>query len=124
VATGWGTIDASRFVPALVSAVRSQHGNTPQRQAAGSLAQLTHSAALTSSNVAAGADTYLLAGGFIPQHPVTMAVDGKQVATLTANNLGSVTSQIDPTALSLSRGQHTVTLHSMLLTETTSFRTR
>jgi subtilase family serine protease len=124
VASGWGTLDASKFVPALVNAVHGEHGgNTMQRQAASALAQLQH-ASLTSTNVPAGSTTYLLAGGFIPQHPVQVAVDGKQVATLTANNLGDVTSQIDPAALSLAAGQHTVTLHSMLLDESVGFRTR
>jgi subtilase family serine protease len=124
VASGWGTLDASKFVPALVNAVRGEHGgDTMQRQAASALARLQH-ASLTSTNVPAGATTYLLAGGFIPQHPVQVAVDGKQVATLTANNLGDVTSQIDPAALSLAAGQHTVTLHSMLLDESVGFRTR
>ncbi|HEX5120280.1 MAG TPA: S53 family peptidase [Pseudonocardiaceae bacterium] len=124
VASGWGTLDASRFVPALVNAVHGEHGgNTMQQQAASALARLQH-ASLTSTDVPAGSTTYLLAGGFIPQHPVQVSVDGKQVATLTANNLGDVTSQIDPAALSLAAGQHTVTLHSMLLDESVGFRTR
>ncbi|HKN95664.1 MAG TPA: hypothetical protein VJX10_01000 [Pseudonocardiaceae bacterium] len=124
VASGWGTLDASTFVPALVTAVRHQQGDdTMRRQAAAALARLQH-ATLTSDNVPAGGNTYLLGSGFIPQHPVQFAIDGKQVATFTANNLGDVTSQIDPAALSLAPGQHTVTLHSMLLDESASFRTQ
>ncbi|HEX3647162.1 MAG TPA: S53 family peptidase [Pseudonocardiaceae bacterium] len=124
VASGWGTLDASTFVPALVNAVRGEHGNdTMQRQAAAALDKLQH-ATLTSDNVPAGGTTYLLGSGFIPQHPVRFAIDGKQIATLTANNLGAVTSQIDPAALSLAPGTHTVTLSSMLLDESAGFRTR
>ncbi|HEY3749572.1 MAG TPA: S53 family peptidase, partial [Pseudonocardiaceae bacterium] len=117
VATGWGTVDASKFVPALVKAVRDQHGNTPERQAADALSQLQHGVQLTSTKVAAGQQSYLLAGGFIPLHPVDLEIDGNLVSTLTANTLGSVTFQIDPTALTLAAGQHTITLHSMLLDE-------
>lgn len=123
VASGWGTLDASRFVPALVDAVQGQRDGTMQQQAADALARLQH-ASLTSVDVPAGGTTYLLAGGFIPQHPVRFAIDGKQIATLTANNLGDVTSEIDPAALGLTAGQHTVTLHSMLLDQSAGFRTR
>jgi subtilase family serine protease len=122
VATGWGTVDASKFVPALVKAVRDQHGNTPERQAADALSQLQHGVQLTSTKVAAGQQSYLLAGGFIPLHPVDLEIDGNLVSTLTANTLGSVTFQIDPTALTLAAGQHTITLHSMLLDESAKFQ--
>ncbi|HEX5402730.1 MAG TPA: hypothetical protein VFX16_10580 [Pseudonocardiaceae bacterium] len=124
VATGWGTIDASKFVPALVKAVHDQHGNTPARQAGQQLSQLQHSVQLTSTDIAAGQQSLLFAGGFIPQHPVQLEIDGTVVTTLTANNLGSVQTQIDPTALTLAAGQHTITLHSMLLDETAKFRSR
>jgi subtilase family serine protease len=122
VATGWGSLDASKFVPSLVDAVRGQHGNSPQRQAAAALSDLQHNVRLTSADVPAGGTSYLLAGGFIPAHPVTLSVDGTTVATLTANNLGEVTSQLDPAAMTLAAGRHTVTLHSLLIDETTSFR--
>lgn len=68
-----------------------------------------------------GSDSYLLAGNFLPMHPVQLSVDGQAVATLTANELGDVTYMIDPTALGLTAGSHTVTLSSMLLTETGRF---
>jgi hypothetical protein len=72
--------------------------------------------------VANGPDEYLLAGNFLPMHPVTLSVDGKTVATLTANELGDVTYMIDPTALGLSSGVHTVSLSSILMTDTGTFR--
>ena len=120
VATGWGTIDASKFVPALVEASREAHGTTA-RDAARQLAQLQHSARLTSTNVPTGGQTYLFAGGFLPQHPVHLTIDGKAVATLTANSLGTVTYLIDPALLALPSGRHTVELQGMLITETAGF---
>jgi subtilase family serine protease len=121
VASGWGTVDASRFVPALVWASRDAHG-AGQREAAEQLAKLQHDVSLTSTNVPSGGQTYLLAGGFLPQHPVHLLIDGKAVATLTANVLGKVTYQINPTTLALTAGHHTVSLQSLLITKTASFR--
>ncbi len=120
VASGWGTIDASRFVPELVGAIRAHNGpDSLQHQAADALARLQHSIALTGN----GGSTYLLAAGFLPQHPVELDIDGNHVATITANTLGSVSYAVDPALLKLSRGAHTLTLKSMLLTATTNFQT-
>jgi len=49
---------------------------------------------------------------------VDFAIDGRTVATLTANALGDVTYMIKPSLLNLAPGPHTVTLSGMLLTET------
>ncbi|MEO7195014.1 MAG: hypothetical protein ABIZ05_09345, partial [Pseudonocardiaceae bacterium] len=90
VASGWGTLDASKFVPALVAATRAQNGpDSPRRQALDALVRLRHSMTLTSADIGHGDSTYLLAAGFLPQHPVTLDIDNHQVATLTANTLGS-----------------------------------
>ncbi|HEX4225178.1 MAG TPA: hypothetical protein VHZ97_22635 [Pseudonocardiaceae bacterium] len=122
VATGWGTIDASRFVPALVGAVRAQWpGNSPQHQAEGQLAQLQHGVQLTSTHVPSGGTTYLFANGFLPGHPVTLTIDGTKIATLTASVLGAVTDNIDPALLKLPAGHHTVTLGSMLINPSATF---
>lgn len=119
VASGWGTIDASKFVPELVAAIRAQYGpDSQQHEAADALARLQHSIALTAN----GGTTYLLAGGFLPQHPVEVQIDGNHVATLTANTLGSVSYAVDPALLKLPRGAHTLTLKSMLLTATANFQ--
>ena len=113
VASGWGTVNAAKFAPALDIATRvSSYG--ARAQAAGQLEHI--------HLVANGPDEYLLAGNFLPTHPVTLSVDGKTVATLTANELGDVTYMIDPTMLGLSSGVHTVSLSSMLITETGTFR--
>ncbi len=122
VASGWGTIDASKFVPALVAATRAQDDSSPRQQAAEALAHLQRGIRLTQEDIEPGQSSYLFAGGFLPQHPVTMAVDGKTIATLTANTLGTVTYAIDPSLLELTTGRHTLTLHSLLLTQTTTFR--
>jgi subtilase family serine protease len=120
VASGWGTIDASKFVPDLVAAVRAHNGpDSLQRQAADALARLQHSIDVTAN----GDSTYLLAAGFLPQHPVELDIDGKHVATITANTLGSVSYAVDPALVKLTRGAHTLTLKSMLLTATADFQT-
>jgi hypothetical protein len=122
VATGWGTMDASRFVPALVGAVRSQwSGNSPQRQAADQLAKLQHGIQLTSTHVPSGGTSYLLASGFLPAHPVTLTIDNTKIATLTASPLGAVSYNIDPALLKLASGRHTVTLGSMLISMNGTF---
>ncbi|MCU1681024.1 MAG: hypothetical protein JWQ81_1763 [Amycolatopsis sp.] len=116
VASGWGTIDASKFVPALVLASRLQNPFTSmQRQASAALAKLSHGVQVTST----GGTSQVSAGGFLPAHPVQLAVDGHQVATLTADDQGSVGYALGQ----LPRGGHTVTLTSLLLTVTGSFHT-
>jgi hypothetical protein len=120
VASGWGTVDAATFAPALDLAARAD-SYLARAQAAGQLRSLEH-IQLTPSAVPSGSGTYLLAGNFLPMHPVRLSVDGRAIATLTANELGDVTSMISPAALGLAAGIHTVTLTSMLLTETGTFR--
>jgi subtilase family serine protease len=120
VATGWGTIDASRFVPALVTAVRAQHGpNSPSRQAAAALNRLRHAAHVPDIGTAGSAN--LTATGFLPKHPVRLAIDGHPIGTLTASTVGAVSYRVTPATLALPPGRHTVTLDSMLLTETATF---
>jgi subtilase family serine protease len=122
VATGWGTIDAAKFVPALVAAVRAAHENGGARaQARAQLGALEHSTKLSLTNIPKGGQSYLLGTGFLPLHPVTFSIDGKTVATLTANTLGDVTYMINPSMLGLSAGKHTAQLSGMLLTTTNSF---
>jgi hypothetical protein len=123
VASGWGSIDASKFVPALVAATRSQNDhNSPREQAADALSRLQHGVRLTQSTVAPGGTTYMFANGFLPQHPIKLTIDGKPIATLTANTLGAVTYLVDPAMLTLSPGRHTLALQSLLLNQTTTFR--
>ncbi|HSZ40741.1 MAG TPA: S53 family peptidase [Trebonia sp.] len=115
VASGWGTVNAAKFAPALDIATRNA-GYIARAQAADQLRQLQQIHLVPNSG-----DQYLLAGNFLPMHPVTLSIDGTMVATLTANELGDVTYMIDPATLGLSSGRHTVTLSSMLITQTGSF---
>ncbi len=122
VATGWGTINAASFVPSLVAATRASHQDMAVRQQAqAALSALEHSTRLTVTDIAKGGTSYLLGTGFLPLHPVTFAIDGTTVATLTADTLGDVTYNIDPSLLGLSPGKHAVQLSGMVLTTTASF---
>ena len=122
VASGWGTINAARFVPSLAAATAASHQDQAVRaQALAALTGLQHSVQLSATHIGPGGSSYLLASNFLPGHPVDFAIDGHTVATLTANTLGDVTYMIDPSLLKLSPGQHTVSLSGMLLTETASF---
>ena len=122
VASGWGTINAAKFVPSLAAATAASHQDQAVRaQALAALTGLQHSVQLSATHIRPGGSSYLLASNFLPGHPVDFAIDGHTVATLTANTLGDVTYMIDPSLLKLSPGQHTVSLSGMLLTETASF---
>jgi hypothetical protein len=59
--------------------------------------------------------------GFLPEHPVTLAIDGTAVTTLTAGVRGVVTYALNPAALGLSHGHHVLTLRGMLITTTIGF---
>jgi subtilase family serine protease len=124
VASGWGALNAARFVPALVAATAASHQDQAIRaQAQAALTGLRHSAQLSAGHIPVGGTSYLLAPNFLPGHPVDFAIDGRTVATLTANALGDVTYMIDPSRLNLARGHHAITLRGMLLTETATFTT-
>ena len=122
VASGWGTINAARFVPSLAAATAANNQDQAMRgQARAELAGLRHAAGLSVSHIRPGGTAYLLAPNFLPGHPVNFAIDGRTVATLTANALGDVTYMIDPSLLKLPPGRHTLTLTGMLLSETAHF---
>jgi subtilase family serine protease len=122
VASGWGTIDASKFVPALVAATQNDDLVEPARQqAARELGQLERNVSLSSSNIPNGATSSVSSGGFLPGHPVQLAIDGNPVTTLTADDNGTVSYTLDPAALGLAHGHHVLTLQSMLITTTATF---
>jgi subtilase family serine protease len=123
VASGWGTINAARFVPSLVAATRAADQDAAVRQQAQSdLARLEHAIVLSSSAIPAAGSARLSASGFLPEHPVRLSIDGKFVQTLTAGGQGSVSYVLRPARLHLAPGRHTITLTSMLLGESASFR--
>jgi subtilase family serine protease len=121
VATGWGTINGN-FVPSLVAATRADGQEAAARQEARyDLSLLEHAIRFTPDNISRAGMTYMLAGGFLPGHPVEMSIDGTAVATLTVGDLGTVTYMITPRLLNLGPGEHTVQLSSLLLNMTGSF---
>jgi subtilase family serine protease len=123
VASGWGTVNASAFVPSLVDATRAEGDEIAARyQARQQLQQIEHGIQLTSTD-AAGHSVYLLDQGFLPGHPVVLSIDNHEIATLTASTSGYVTYMIDPATLHLPAGTHVVELQSMLVTATASFST-
>ena len=124
VASGWGTIRASTFAPALARATQAAHQDAAVRaKATAALARLEHREQLGRSRTGPGATTQLTAQGFLPWHPVTLYIDGHKITTLHADGHGSVSYLIKPTALWLRPGRHVVDLVSMLITTTSSFRT-
>jgi subtilase family serine protease len=123
VASGWGTVNASQFVPSLVAATKAERGEFwARRDAQAQLEQVEHGIQLT-GNGTVGHSIYLLDQGFLPGHPVVLSIDNHQVATLTASTSGYVTYMINPAKLKLAAGSHTVELQSMLVTATATFST-
>ena len=67
LASGWGTIYAPDFVPALVGQIDSQHGpGTPNRQASDALSQLQANITTSAGQVATGQTVTITGNGFIP----------------------------------------------------------
>ena len=122
VASGWGTINASRFVPSLVAATRAENQEAAARhQAAAQLSGIEHSIQLSPGVIPAGHEAYLLDQGFLPGHPVGLYIDNVLIRTLTASTSGYVTDTISPSKLKLTPGKHALQLRSMLFTASTSF---
>ena len=125
VASGWGTIDASTFVPALVAATRASGlDRLARQQASRELSRLEHSISLPAGNIPAGGTSSVTGTGFLPGHPVRLAIDGTMITTLTAGNLGTVSYVLNPSALGLAPGHHVLRLQSMLITTVAGFRSR
>jgi subtilase family serine protease len=122
VASGWGTIDASKFVPALVGATaRSGQEIAARFQASRDLAALEHNVSLSTQIIPSGGTSTVTEGGFLPGHPVKLAIDGNVVTTLTASDTGTISYVLSPATLGLRPGLHTLTLHSMLITPAATF---
>jgi subtilase family serine protease len=126
VASGWGTLYAPAFVPSLAAATRASHEEAGARRSAQQqLSSLeTRSISLAPQQVVKGSTSFMSASGFLPGYPVTLSIDGTEVATLTTSTLGDVTYIIDPQTLGLAAGRHTVTLQSLLINETAHFTSR
>ena len=119
VASGWGTVDASTFVPTLVAATgASGLARSARNEASRELGRLEHDIRLLAGS---GGTTSVSSSGFLPRHPVKLAVDGTVITTLTADDHGVVSYQLNPAALGLRPGHHVLTLQGMLITTTASF---
>jgi len=122
VASGWGTINASRFVPSLVAATSAgDQESSARHQAAAQLSRIEHGIQLFPGVIPAGHPAYLFDQGFLPGHPVRLYVDNVLIRTLTASAFGYVTGTIIPSNLKLSPGKHVLRLSSMLFTATKTF---
>jgi hypothetical protein len=67
LASGWGTILAPAFVPALVGQIDRQHGpDQPSRQAQAALDQLQANITASAGKVASGQNVTVTGNGFIP----------------------------------------------------------
>jgi subtilase family serine protease len=125
VASGWGTINASVFVPALVLATAATGEELGTRaQAAFQLSRLEHSIRLSTQVIGPGGTSTVTDGGILPGHPVKLTIDGNLITTLTASSAGTVSYTLSPSALGLSAGHHVLTLQSMLITTTATFTSR
>jgi hypothetical protein len=119
VASGWGTVMAGTFVPALVSATRAARQDAAVRaEATAELTGLEHSEQLSPLGGGRGPTTLLTGQGFLPGHPVKLDIDGRRIVTLHADGHGSVRYRFQPSALGLRAGRHVVALVSMLITTT------
>jgi hypothetical protein len=119
VASGWGTVDASRFVPALATAAAQQTpGTSMAEQAAAELVKRQQTLAITPADTLSRSATIEVSSrGFLPDHPVHLSIDGRPLATVTADTAGNITYSTTATAAHLGLGRHRLTVSSMLLTQ-------
>jgi subtilase family serine protease len=123
VASGWGTVFAPRFVPALAAATKASGDEASYRhKARAQLVALEHSLQVSPTRVGSHGRCYLQADGFLPKYPVVLSIDGHNVATVKANSLGVVTYMVEPSMLGLGSGTHRASLSSMLITKSGQFR--
>ena len=120
VASGWGTVDASLFVPALATA--AGNGNPMIDQAAKALAALRETVSITPSARASSTSTIAVTSrGFLPGHPVTLTVDGHPLAKVVADTSGNITYSFTAARTGLAAGPHALTVHSLLLDQSIKF---
>jgi hypothetical protein len=126
VASGWGTIRADTFAPALAGATQAARQDAAVRaEATTALVRLEHhDEQLSRLHVGLGGVTVLTAQGFLPEYPVSLYIDGRKIIGLHADRHGSVSYRIRPSALGLRPGRHVVDVVSMLITTTNAFRSR
>jgi subtilase family serine protease len=119
VASGWGTVDASRFVPALAHVA----GDVPlARSAARELAARQGTLELTpSTRVGPTSTVDVTSTGFLPDHPVHLTVDGAPLATVTADTSGNISYSFRAADKHIADGQHKLGISSLLLDQSKTF---
>ena len=123
VATGWGTVNAAVFAPALSRAVDEVRPSASLgAQASRALHRLEIAATAVPAVVRAGGSTVIRAGGFLPGHPVAITVRGGRRTVVFADGHGRIRYRLS--TAHLGAGRHVVKLRSMLITKTALFRTR
>src|SRR5262249_17439622 len=91
VASGWGTVRANTFAPALAKATAAAHqDSTVRAEAAAALLKLERQVKLSSTVVSGSGSIKLSAQGYLAGHPVVLSIDQHVVKTLTANSKGAV----------------------------------
>jgi hypothetical protein len=102
LASGWGTIYAPNFVPALVGQIDKQHGpDQPSRQAQDALDQLQARISTSAHQVATGQTVTITGNGFIPGRSPngTTIVDGFGVFPPLPGQFGATSGRFaDPTS--------------------------
>jgi len=107
VATGWGTINAAIFVPALASAMahEPERGSLAQ-QARDDLNALEQTGKVEPSVVSASGTLTVTSSGFLPEHPVTVSVDGKLLQPVYADGNADLSFSVPLASLGLQAGEH------------------
>lgn len=119
VASGWGTVNAPDFVPALAKAAGH---DSLARDAAQQLDQLEGTLALTpSTNLTPTSTVDVTSTGFLPDHPVVISVDGTQLATVTADSSGNISYSFRAADKGFAAGQHKLSISSLLLAQSKTF---
>jgi subtilase family serine protease len=119
VASGWGTVDASLFVPALAKAANA---NPMPQQAASALRALENTLSITpSDHLGSTATIDVTSTGFLPGHPVTIEVDGTLLTTVTADTSGNFSYAFTAASKGFAAGPHTLNVTSMLLQQSATF---
>ncbi len=125
IATGWGTVNAARFVPALAAAsARQPWFGSLDRQAASDLQTLERTGQVTPSVVAPGGSLQVTSSGWLPEHPVSVSIDGQQVQTVDADGNADLDFSLSLAGMNLRPGPHEVQLDGMLLHQTIRFFVR
>jgi subtilase family serine protease len=122
IATGWGTVNAGSFVPALAQAVSQvpQNGST-QQEAEQDLTALETTGHVSPSIDKPTDSLTVTSTGFLPEHPVTVSVDSQQVSTVDADGNADLDFTLPLASLGLQPGPHTIELQGMLLSQNIPF---